>query len=45
MRPKRQTNLESEVLNKPVLDADLTEKQCRTNKIAAAPPSLKAWVR
>jgi len=27
MRPKRQTNLESELLNKPVLDADLTEKQ------------------
>jgi hypothetical protein len=24
---------------------DLTEKQCRTNKIAAAPRSLKALVR
>ena len=23
----------------------LTEKQCRTNKIAAAPLSLEAWVR
>jgi len=45
MRPKKQTNLERELLNKPVLDADLTEKQCRTNKIAATPPSLKAVVR
>jgi len=25
--------------------ADLTEKQCRTNKIVAAPPPLNALVR
>jgi len=45
MRPKTQTNLESEVLKSRLPDADLTERQCRTDKITAAPPSLKAWVR
>jgi hypothetical protein len=45
MRPKKQTNLESDPLNRPMPVADLTEKQCGANKIAAAPPSLKAWVR
>jgi hypothetical protein len=45
MRPKKQTNLESDRLNRPLLVADLTEKQCGTNMIAAAPRLLKALVR
>jgi len=45
LRRKRQINLESNGLNGGDLVADLTEKQCRTNKIAAAPLSLEAWVR
>ncbi len=45
MRPKRQTNLESDRLNGPLSAADLTQKQSGTNMIAAAPQPLKAWVR
>jgi hypothetical protein len=45
MRPKRQTNLERNHLNRPTVGCDLTEKQFRANKIAAERPSLEAWVR
>jgi hypothetical protein len=45
MRRKWQTNLERNARISPMPVADLTEKQCRANKIAAAPPSLNAWVR
>jgi hypothetical protein len=42
---KIQTNLETNMLNESDVIADLTEKQRRANKIAAAPRSLKALVR
>jgi hypothetical protein len=45
MRLKRQTNLETDRLNRSAPAVDLTEKQSGTNKIAAAPRSLKALVR
>ena len=45
MRPKKQTNLERDLRAGPTPVADLTEKQCGANNIAAALPSLKAWVR
>jgi hypothetical protein len=45
MRHEWQRKLEGMALNMPLPGADLTEKQSRTNNIAAAPPSLDAWVR
>jgi hypothetical protein len=45
LRRKMQTNAESNAQNRAVSGTGLTEKQCRTNKIAAAPLSLEAWVR
>jgi hypothetical protein len=45
LRRKIQTNLETNMLNESDVIAGLTEKQCRANKITAAPRSLKALVR